>query len=257
MKPFKAIFRFYEELNDFLPAAKKKKDLFYIFDGGPSVKDCIEAQGVPHPEVDLIIVNGISVGFDYHLQDKDRVAVYPVFESIDISPVIRLRPKPLRNPRFILDVNLGKLNKKMRMLGFDCLYQNNMQDADIVKTAVAEKRIILTRDRRLLRAKIITHGYWVRSDDPKQQINEVLQRFDLKGMITPFHRCIECNTPLQPVPKEKIIHRLEPKTKKYFDEFYYCSGCDKIYWKGSHWENMQSMISPLANSPGRTMTNEQ
>jgi len=245
MKPFKATFRFYEELNDFLPGDKKKKDLVFNFNGKPAIKDSIEAQGVPHPEVDLIIVNGMSVGFDYHLQNNDRVAVYPVFESIDISPIVQLRKKPLRNPTFILDVNLGKLTKKLRMLGFDCHYKNNFNDADIAKMAVAEKRIILTRDRRLLRAKIITHGYWVRSEDPKRQLPEVLERFDLKGMIVPFHRCIECNTKLEYIQKEQIMNRLEPKTKMYFKEFYFCKACDKIYWKGNHWENMIKSCSHL------------
>jgi uncharacterized protein with PIN domain len=244
MKPFKATFRFYEELNDFLPESKKKKDLLYTFDGKPSIKDAIEAQGVPHPEVDLIIVNGQSVSFDYHLQHNDRVAVYPVFESINISPIVKLRDKPLRKTTFILDVNLGKLAKKMRMLGFDSLYSNDISDSDLVQKGVAEKRIILTRDRFLLRTGIITHAYWVRSDNPERQLKEVLQRFDLEGSIKPFKRCLECNQPLEPVTKEEIMARLEPKTKRYFDTFHICRHCDKIYWKGSHWENMVKNYLP-------------
>jgi uncharacterized protein with PIN domain len=238
MKSYKAIFRFYEELNDFLPESKKKKDLLYTFDGKPSIKDAIEAQGVPHPEVDLIIVNSQSVGFDYHLQHNDRAAVYPVFESIDITPIVKLRDKPLRRTAFILDVNLGKLTKKLRMLGFDCLYSNNISDAELVRKGVDEKRIILTRDRFLLRTGIITHGYWVRANDPGKQLPEILERFDLIGMINPFKRCLLCNSMLEPVAKEEIINRLEPKTKKYYDTFYICCHCDKIYWKGSHWDNM-------------------
>ena len=158
METCSAVFRFYEELNDFLPAGQKKKDILYHFENSPSIKDPIESLGVPHPEVVLIIVNNESVGFDYRLQDNDRVAVYPVFEGLDISPIVKLRDKPLRNLIFILDVNLGKLTKKLRMLGFDCHYRNDFKDREIVQIAVDEKRIILTRDRRLLRYKIITHN---------------------------------------------------------------------------------------------------
>ncbi|MDO9047434.1 MAG: Mut7-C RNAse domain-containing protein [Methylobacter sp.] len=148
MKPeHTAEFRFYEELNDFLPPEQRKRTMHYRFSGHPGIKDPIEVFGVPHTEVDLIVVNGQSVGFDYQLQAGDRVAVYPVFETLDISSLVRLREKPLRNPRFILDVNLGKLAKRMRLLGFDSLYRNDYRDADIVNIAVNERRIVLTRDR--------------------------------------------------------------------------------------------------------------
>ena len=170
-----AEFRFYEELNDFLPPAQRKRALSYRFKGHPGIKDPIEALGVPHTEVELIVVNGESVGFDYPLQAGDRVAVYPMFESLDISPLLKLRDKPLRQPRFILDVNLGKLTKRMQLLGFDCLYRNDYRDAELVRIAVHEGRIVLTRDRRLLHAKAITHGYWVRAVLAEEQIGEVLR----------------------------------------------------------------------------------
>jgi hypothetical protein len=137
-----ASFRFYAELNDFLPRAQRHTTFPYHFTGTPAVKDAIEAAGVPHPEVDLILVNGMSVAFDYPLRDGDRVAVYPVFESFDISPIVHLRPQPLRETKFILDVHLGKLAKHLRMLGFDTLYRNDYQDPDIIATALRERRII-------------------------------------------------------------------------------------------------------------------
>ncbi len=249
MKPYQAVFRFYEELNDFLPADKKKKDVVYQFDNNPSIKDPIEALGIPHTEVELIIVNGNSVGFDYKLQRNDRVAVYPMFESFNVTPVIKLREKPLRDSKFILDVHLGKLARILRMLGFDCLYQNDYEDPQIVQLAVKDKRIILTHDRKLLQHRVITHGYWIRSADPYEQVKEVLKRFDLFSNINQMKRCLECNNLLKKIEKEKIMNRLEPLTKKYYNEFYICSACDKIYWPGSHYLHMQKTIQKLQKTP--------
>jgi uncharacterized protein with PIN domain len=246
MKPeYTAEFRFYEELNDFLPREQRKRTNLYRFSGHPGIKDPIEVFGVPHTEVDLIVVNGQSVGFDYQLQAGDRVAVYPVFETLDITPLVKLREKPLRNPRFVLDVNLGKLAKRMRMLGFDCLYRNDYKDADIVKSAVNDRRIVLTRDRRLLYNKQIDHGYWVRAVDVDAQVDEVLRRFDLYGLIQLFSRCLICNGVLATVAKADIWDRLEPKTRLYYNDFYQCADCQRIYWQGSH---MQNMLKRLADS---------
>jgi uncharacterized protein with PIN domain len=247
-----AIFRFYEELNDFLPPTQCKQDICYTFTGSPSVKDAVEAIGVPHTEIDLILVNQNSVEFTYQLQPSDRVAVYPVFESLDISPVTHLRPKPLRINRFILDVQLGKLAKALRMLGFDALYSNDYQDSELIRIALVEHRIILTRDRGILKYKAITHGYWVRRTTSDMQLAEVIKRFDLKNQIHPFTRCLLCNGILEPVEKAKIIHRLPKKTSQYFDTFYHCPQCDKLYWPGSHYQRMQDKIKSILNSEQRT-----
>ncbi|QSA97537.1 Mut7-C ubiquitin/RNAse domain-containing protein [Methylococcus sp. EFPC2] len=246
-----AEFRFYEELNDFLPPDRRKKTVDYRFDGHPGIKDPIEALGVPHTEVDLIVVNGESVGFDYRLQAGDRVAVYPVFESFDITPLVRLREHPLRRTAFVLDVNLGKLARRLRLLGFDALYNNRYHDAEIVDIAVREKRIVLTRDRRLLFAKRISHGYWVRSVHADEQTGEVLRRFDLYGQIRPFFRCLACNGLLAPVEKAEVLDRLEPKTRLYYEHFYRCSDCAKVYWEGSHVENMRRWCRPFIMASDR------
>lgn len=235
-----ASFRFYEELNDFLPRAKRKKAFNYFFNGNPSIKDPIEALGVPHTEVDLILVNGQSVGFDYRLQEGDIVSVYPVFESIDISPIVKLREKPLRNSTFVVDTHLGKLVKLLRLLGFDSTSSDD--DAEIVHLSIQEKRIILTRNRQLLQRKDITHGYCIRSTNPEQQLKEVLKRFDLHSQIKQFYRCTMCNTIISAIDKSNILHRLKPKTKKSFNEFYYCPGCERIYWKGSHYKKLKKKI---------------
>jgi len=245
LKPYLANFRFYEELNDFLPRERRKRDIDYRFAGQPAIKDPIEVLGVPHTEVDLVLVNGDSVGFDYKLRDGDRVAVYPVFESIDISPLQRLRPAPLRETAFIVDVNLGKLARYLRMLGFDAVYDNRLDDREVVDIAVNEKRIVLTRDRRLLFRKAVTHGYWVRADDIDSQLKEVLTRLDLYGQIDPLRRCMECNGLIEAVDREQVWPGLEPLTRRYYDEFYRCAECHKVYWEGSHVTHMSGVIAEL------------
>ncbi|MDH3714446.1 MAG: Mut7-C ubiquitin/RNAse domain-containing protein [Gammaproteobacteria bacterium] len=240
-----AQFRFYEELNDFRPPAQRKTTTTYRFFGTPGIKDPIEALGVPHTEVELIVVNGQSVGFDYRLQNGDRVAVYPVFESLDVTPLVRLRDAPLRATAFVLDVNLGKLARRLRMLGFDSLYRNDYTDAQIADISVATGRVILTRDRRLLYPSRVTHGYWLRATDPDAQVREVLTRFDLSRQVRPFHRCLDCNGFIEPVPKTEIAAQLQPLTKKYYAEFYRCSDCQKVYWQGSHYEHMQRKLGAL------------
>jgi len=248
MSFFQATFRFYEELNDFLPEEKRKVDFCHSFAGHPSIKDTIEALGVPHTEVDLILVNGEAVDFHYQLQDQDRVSVYPMFEGFDISAVNKLRPKPLRHPKFILDVHLGKLAKYLRMLGIDCVYRNDLSDPEIVKRAVDENRIVLTRDKGILKHTVIQHGYFIRSSDPDLQLIEVLKRFDLIHQIKPFDRCLECNAQIRPIAKEEIIDRLPPRTKDFYKDFCYCDQCQKIYWRGSHYENMLGRINDVVKT---------
>jgi uncharacterized protein len=240
-----ATFRFYEELNDFLPLDKKKVDFIRPFSGNPSIKDIIEAIGIPHVEIDLILVNGSSVDFKYVLQDNDRVSVYPVFETLGINNVTHLRAQPLRVSTFILDVHLGKLAKYLRMLGFDTLYRNDNDDPEIIRISLEEHRIILTRDIGLLKVKSVTHAYFVREQQPKRQLEEVLKHFDLYKDINPFNRCIKCNGYLEPVEKERIIQHLEPLTIKYFNEFYQCADCHGIYWEGSHYEHMLEFIQTI------------
>lgn len=241
----KAQFRFYEELNDFLPENRKKVPFQYAFMGRPSVKDAIEALGVPHTEIDLILVNGTSVDFSHKLNDGDIVSVYPLFESLDISPVTRLRAKALRETRFILDAHLGRLAKHLRLCGFDCLFNNHYSDPEIIDIALDKGRIILTRDRALLMNSRVSHAYWIRSQDPREQLKEVIIRFDLKGMVNMFTRCMECNTALEEVDKKDIEDRLQPGTRRYFQEFKLCPGCQRIYWKGTHYQDMLKFIDNI------------
>jgi uncharacterized protein with PIN domain len=237
-----ATFRFYEELNDFLPKKRRKISFTHSFVGNPSIKDVIESLGVSHAEIDLILVNGISVDFNYQLQDQDKVSVYPVFEAIDITPITHLRPRPLRDNKFILDSHLGRLAKYLRICGFDSLYENHFSDEQIVVCALQEQRIILTKDRGLLKNKRVTHGYWVRTTNPKQQLIEIITRFDLIGKIQFLIRCLLCNTKLVSIKKAEIQAKLPEKTIQYYDEFFLCPSCKRVYWKGSHYENMNGLI---------------
>jgi uncharacterized protein with PIN domain/sulfur carrier protein ThiS len=237
--------RFYEELNDFLPQNKKKKRYNINISGKQAIKDLIESQGVPHTEIDLILINSQPVPFSQIINDGDDISVYPVFESLDISGITPLENRPLRNPGFILDVHLGRLAKYLRVMGFDTLYSNNFSDNEIVEISANEKRIILTRDKGLLMRNAVQRGYWVRNTSVKEQAFEVIRKFNFFSLISPFKRCIECNALIKPVSKESIINFIQPGTKKYFNEFFQCTGCRKVYWKGSHYGRMNEFIIGL------------
>lgn len=237
--------RFYEELNDFLPQEKRKTEFEHTFWGQPSAKDIIESLGIPHTEVDMILVNGKSIDFNYHPKNNDRISVYPVFESLDISEITHLRPRPLREVKFVLDVHLGRLARYLRMLGFDTLYENDLDDSEIILISLQQNRIILTRDLGILRNGRVTHGYWIRSRYPKDQLKEVIGRLDLYRMIKPFNRCMECNGKIVITDKQSVLEHIKEGTRESFEKFYRCKKCGKIYWQGSHYQRMKKMIDTL------------
>jgi uncharacterized protein with PIN domain len=241
--------RFYEELNDFLPPHQRKVAFTHELARRTSVKDLIESFGVPHTEVEMILANGQSVDFSYIVQAGDRISVYPTFESLDVTPLIRLREKPLRDPRFVVDANLGQLARYLRLLGFDATYRRDFADPEVARIACEEKRIVLTRDRALLRHKIITHGYFVRAVKPREQVREILARLDLYRSLRPFSRCPRCNGELEAVDKEAVMRQLEPRTKKYYDRFRRCKACGQAYWKGSHFNRMEKLCAYFATPP--------
>jgi hypothetical protein len=239
--------RFYEELNLFLDKKYRKTEFEYRYRGRTSVKDAIESLGIPHTEVDMILVDGDAVDFSYLLKDHDAISVYPVFESMDITGLQHLRKKALRNPRFILDVHLGRLARYLRMAGFDCLYETTFADSEIIRISVAEKRIILTRDKGILKNGRVTHGLYVRSEDPGEQFGEIAARLHLGNLFRPFSRCTQCNEIIEPVAKESVLDQLEPLTKMHYSVFYRCTGCRRIYWKGSHFIRMAKFIDDYRN----------
>lgn len=240
-----AEFRFYEELNDFLPPDRRKTSFRQPFIGTPAVRDVIQAIGVPHTEIDLVLVDGESVDFAHRLHGGERIAVYPVFERLDISPVTRLRPEPLRETRFIADAHLAKLARYLRMLGFDTAYDRDLEDTTIIERSLIEKRIILTRDRELLKQGRVTHGYWLRHHEPRQQLREVLLALDLHRQVQPFTRCMDCNGPIRTVEKAGIAGQIDQPVLQRFSEFRQCRDCGKIYWKGSHHERMAQLINDI------------
>ena len=241
----KAIFRFYEELNDFLPRHRRKADFEAGFEGKRSIKDMIEALGAPHTEIDLILANGKSVDFGYFLQNGDRVSVYPVFESFNIENAQHLRQIPLRKIRFVADNNLGDIVKYMRALGFDVHFDPLLSNRGIIRISKKQERIILTRSRQLLKFKEVTHGIFLHPGTYEQQISRIIDYLDIRHRITPFSRCLRCNGLLRSIPKESIVERIPPKTKEFCDEYVHCESCDKIYWKGTHYMEMQKVLDRI------------
>ena len=237
-----ATFRFYEELNDFLPEGLRKRDFEVEVDRARSVKDAIESVGVPHTEVDLIVVDGRSVDFAHLLRGGERVAVYPMFERLDITPLVRLRPKPLRDPRFVADGHLGKLARHLRMAGFDVLWDAAWDDDAIVRLAALQARTILTRDKGMLRRREVERGYFVRATAADAQLAEVLRALQLEALLAPFTRCRMCNALLEDVPRAAVLDRLPEKVRAAYDRFKRCPGCERVYWEGSHYDRMKKII---------------
>jgi uncharacterized protein with PIN domain len=240
-----ATFRFYAELNDLLPRLRRFVDFVHDFQGSPSVKDIIESLGVPHTEVEVILVNGNPQGFEYRLQDADRVSVYPMFESLDVGEGARVRARPLREPRFVLDVHLGKLAAYLRLLGFDSMYDQSMQDADLARLSASEQRILLTRDRQLLKRNQVTHACLVRSLEPMQQCVEVIRRFDLVGLAAPFTRCLRCNGRLIRVEIGAVAERVPAWVRVRASEVTRCEGCDRVFWKGTHFDRLERLTREI------------
>jgi uncharacterized protein len=211
--------------------------------GPRSVKDAIESCGVPHTEVDLVEVDGASCGFDRLLVGGETVVVHPWSPSN--ARRSRVRP-PHRPPRFVLDVHLGRLAELLRHLGFDTRYANDTPDDRLVAVADADQRWLLTRDRGLLRRRVVTHGYLVRHHDPHRQAAEVVRRFDLAGLGAPLSRCARCNGRLTAVRKADVAHLLPPATRREQTAFVRCTGCGQLYWPGSHLAPLQDLLRRLA-----------
>ena len=245
--------RFYSYLNNFIKVDAHKNlklldDRYYFrhYRGRQTIKDIIESIGVPHPEVALILGNGKTANFSYLIKPGDFFSIYPHLYNFKLPADNLLQPNYPGKPEFILDVHLGRLARYLRRFGFDTAYRNDYQDQEIVEQAVKEKRIILSRDRGLLMRKRVKWAKFIWNDDPQKQLQEVFNRFNLLQYYQgEENRCVNCNTKLIKIKKEEIIERLEPKTKKYFQDFKYCSKCDKIYWRGSHYKKTEKFIDNL------------
>jgi uncharacterized protein len=240
-------FRFYGQLNDFLPPPQRGRRFTHRLRAPASVKDVIEALGVPHPEVDVILVDGESVDFTHRLQGGEEVVVYPVFRTMDIGPVGRTGSDPPSPVRFVLDVHLRKLAALLRLAGFDATLLDD--DAEVAHAAADEGRVALTRDVGLLKRSVVRHGHWVRHTDPELQLAEILERFDLAGRIAPFLRCTRCNTLLVAVDAGAVADRLPPRTRECFHHFHECPGCGRVYWRGSHYDRLVRLLERARSTP--------
>lgn len=239
-----ARFEFSPELSPLLEHRLRQGSFDYAFNGPQTAKHLVEALGIPHTEVGGLLVNSIPAALDYQVQDGDRMQVSASSEA----EAQQAGEEP--EPRFVLDGHLGRLAAYLRMLGLDCLYRNDYSDPQLVQISVAEGRVLLTRDRRLLMHKALLQGCLLRSLDPEKQFVQVIRRFGLRNWTRPFRRCLECNQVLQEVEKAEILDRLEPLTRKYYDEFRLCPGCNRIYWKGSHYERMLQLIERSVDNSG-------
>jgi uncharacterized protein with PIN domain len=240
-----ATFRFYAELNDFLAPERRGREFACRCARAATTKHMIEALGVPHTEVELVLVSGESVGFEHMLGDGDRVAVYPKWAALDVTPLLRVRDPALRETHFIADAHLGGLAHLLRMTGFDTLYDNNFRDDEIERIGTAQGRIVLTRDRELLKRRGVTHGCYVRALRSELQLREVFGRLDLAGSAQPFTRCLSCNALLRPIEKTQIAPRLPPRVRESYERFATCDGCGRVFWEGTHWRRMRELVDSL------------
>jgi uncharacterized protein len=243
VKPFKVRLRFHGNLNVFLGSKADDAVIERRLAEKTSIKDVIESCGVPHPEVDLILVDEQPVGFDHTLANDAKVEVFPVHNRDTIATEKRLQTIDIT--RFVADGHLGGLTRNLRLLGFDVAYSRNADDRQLLGVMTRENRALLTRDRRLLMHAIVQHGYYPRSQNADKQTIEVVRRFDLSGLIAPFTRCLRCNAPLEAAAKADIIDKLEPLTKIYYHQFRRCPDCKQIYWSGSHFPKLQKRIEEI------------
>jgi hypothetical protein len=240
--------RFYEELNDFLPPRQSKKTLKKKLLLPTTVKDLVESYGIPHTEVDLILINGESVSFGRKIADQDHISVYPVFESFDITPVKHLQKRPLRDLNFFAEKYLWKLTRLLRLLGINVVYDAALTNKQVIELIVSSKQILLTRSAQQLMHSAISRGYCIRSDDPFAQTIEVMKRFDLADQMLPFSRCMLCNGLIVKISQQAAERHLDIKTVTYYSEYFQCSDCQRFYWKGSHYKQLQRLVDRVRSA---------
>jgi uncharacterized protein len=243
VKPFTVRFRFHGDLVLFLGSRASDGVIERALREKTSIKDVIESCGVPHPEVDVVVVNGHSVGFGEPVASEAEVEVFPIGHCHTLSTYKHLQCS--RTLIFVADGHLGKLTRNLRLFGFDVAYDQNASDEELLEVMTSENRALLTRDRRLLMHAVVRHGYWPRSQNADEQTIEVIRRFDLLEFVAPFTRCLRCNAPLEEAAKAEILDKLEPLTKIYYNQFRRCPGCKQIYWPGSHFSKLQNRIDEI------------
>lgn len=241
--------RAYGELNDFLPAERRQVRFPYSFLGRPAIKDGIESIGIPHPEVELIVVDGASVPFEHRVEGGEHVAVYPRFRRVALHGVVRLRPPLPAVPRFLLDVHLGRLARTLRLLGFDAAYRRHADDPELARESAEQARVLLTRDLGLLKRGEVVHGSWIRATDPAEQSREVVRRYELAELARPYTRCLVCNATIVPVAKQSVIEEVPANTLERYDAFARCDGCGRVFWAGAHDVALRRLVEDALRGP--------
>jgi uncharacterized protein len=240
--------RAYAELNDFLPSSNRYHEFSRRLRFATTVKDLLEGAGIPHPEIALLLVDDEPKSFEFLIERTCRVTAYPAFRWLTLSGLPVLQPGYVGLPAFVLDVHLGRLAQYLRLVGCDAVYENDASDDWLARTADINERFLLTRDRALLMRKDVERGYFVRDDDPIRQLVEVARRFKLAPRVRPLSRCLTCNGVLIQVEKRAVEKRIEPGTRRYFEQFWQCQECGNVYWKGSHYERLLELVRLISDS---------
>ena len=238
--------RCYEELNNYLAPKRQRQSFVYEYAGEPTLQAVLKDLGIPPGEVSLVLANGISVSLNYTLQPGERIAIYPVFERFDISSVTKVEQGAVRHTRFIASQHLGRLAVKLRLLGFDTVYRNDFSTKDLLELSAKEQRIILTRGKSLLKRRDVTPAFLIKSERLGEQLAEVLIGLDLFLQLRPFSRCLSCNGEIVVIAKDQILNVVPASIRESQAEFFKCGCCGKIYWKGSHYENMTQEVGRLS-----------
>jgi uncharacterized protein with PIN domain len=218
------------ELRFLLPVRRRAGAADLPDDPTASLGHLVESAGVPLTEVGALAVAGRLVSPAYRPEP-----------GAEVSVAARSRPQPLDGPpRLLLDVHLGTLARRLRVLGVDAAYRNDADDGELVHQAAAEDRLLLTQDRGLLRRRALRRAAYVRGNRPDDQLADVLDRFRLP--LAPYSRCTACGGQLRPVPKSDVLDRLEPGTRRTQEEFAGCGRCGRIYWHGAHAARLDALV---------------
>ncbi|MEV2270168.1 Mut7-C RNAse domain-containing protein [Nonomuraea africana] len=224
--------RFDADLWLFLTPQHRRESVPVAYDGTSTLGHVVESLGVPLPEVGRLAVDGRPVPPSHRPRDGDVVRVLPVRRPQEL---------PVRPPRFLLDVHLGTLARRLRLLGVDTAYHNDRDDDALIRWANAERRLLLTRDRGLLRRRALWLGAYVRGSRADDQLADVLDRF--APPLAPWTRCTACNGELVPVAKADVEPLLEPGTRHNYDVFARCTACGHVYWRGAHSRRLEDIVA--------------
>jgi uncharacterized protein with PIN domain/sulfur carrier protein ThiS len=226
-----ARFRFADALSMFLRPELRGAVFAYECARAANLKNAIEALGVPHTEVGVVLVNGNPATLQRTVREGDEVEVLAYAQVQDSAPL------------FLADAHLGALARFLRMLGFDTVHDQALADREIRRIAHGEGRVVLTRDRDLLKCREIERGCYVRSLKPEAQLREVAARYELAKHARPFTLCLHCNLPLAAVAGDLVASRVPPRVLELHNAFTHCAGCDRVYWPGTHYERMKSALA--------------